>query len=848
MKMFKQVRTSIKVAALFVAVAGLVFVGFRLRPQASANVPVAPLTQNAIYYTNQNDNMVTAVNATTGKTIKSVAGAGNGGLITKTSDKLFVAYPTQKVVWAFDTTNAGSFLNVVTKFSNYSTSTGATVGFGTITHIVSDSNNKVYLEEVGTDSKSINIVLFNPNASPSLYRGVSGLIKQITPDDPSTDYPLAVSNNGSMLCYTYLAKNSFNSAAPNQRSVACVDTPRADIKLSNVSATQPQDDFITDLAVTDPDNVGAGSFKVFAIGTDLTQFNVSLAYPGQFTRTDSHAPAYYQVLPNGDMSNSPMVLALNSTNSMLYILSANKIYKRYVSSGDLGPAGNGVYDYAAYAPNGQISVGDNGNVYFVSNHIYSYSPPTNVVTMLPTSSAINPFSIAYGKAPADYILPSIAQYSTGPYVYGALAGTPFHPKDNISVLIKLTNNNPKGSTYSPKFDLVVTPAAVPAGIDPWKIASLGPNLSYDPVKPWLTINVQPGTSVVTWVTLTAPSKAISSKIRFKFEADPDPSGNLAVEYIPTFNIVNINSVAPAVTQLDAPTGITVTPGDKKNTLAWTAAPHATGYKIYRSTTIGAETLLATFTNPDTGLTNGQTYYYKIKATATGYTDSPLSAEYSGRPVAPATTQLGIPTGLTVIPGNTTNALAWSRVSGAVSYNIYRSYWSTTNYSYVSTAFHSAILSYNDTGLTNGTTYTYQVTAVDSNGNSESVRSTEVTGMPVGTGTGSTGTVGGAGCTLPTDLFPSLNNPIITTVDGKKSYAYTVIITSQDTCNYNFKLIPYYRGATFGPYLGTAIIAPNAIYNPSIPLDPNHTGYYVVTVTPTGSTILGSGEITLGLSP
>lgn len=124
-------------------------------------------------------------------------------------------------------------------------------------------------------------------------------------------------------------------------------------------------------------------------------------------------------------------------------------------------------------------------------------------------------------------------------------------------------------------------------------------------------------------------------INLRHKASASVTGGSCTAFNPAVQVSTpLTVVPPAVTQLDAPTGITVTPGDTKNTLAWTAAPHATGYKIYRSTTIGEETLLATFTNPDTGLTNGQTYYYKIKATttATGYTDSPLSAEYSGRPV------------------------------------------------------------------------------------------------------------------------------------------------------------------------------------------------------------------------
>jgi chitin-binding protein len=74
-----------------------------------------------------------------------------------------------------------------------------------------------------------------------------------------------------------------------------------------------------------------------------------------------------------------------------------------------------------------------------------------------------------------------------------------------------------------------------------------------------------------------------------------------------------------------------------------------------------------------------------------------------------------PTGLAATAGNAQVALSWSAASGATGYNVKRS---TTNggpYSNVATSVTGT--SYTNTGLTNGTTYYYVVTAVNASGES-----------------------------------------------------------------------------------------------------------------------------------
>jgi fibronectin type 3 domain-containing protein len=102
--------------------------------------------------------------------------------------------------------------------------------------------------------------------------------------------------------------------------------------------------------------------------------------------------------------------------------------------------------------------------------------------------------------------------------------------------------------------------------------------------------------------------------------------------------------------------------------------------------------------------------------------SPATSPLSGPPEAPASVD--------AIQGNAQAAISWGSVSNATSYNLY---WSTS--SVVTPANGTKITSvaspYTHTGLTNGTTYYYIVTAVNSYG--ESPASNQVSATPSATG-------------------------------------------------------------------------------------------------------------------
>src|SRR5581483_4466911 len=111
----------------------------------------------------------------------------------------------------------------------------------------------------------------------------------------------------------------------------------------------------------------------------------------------------------------------------------------------------------------------------------------------------------------------------------------------------------------------------------------------------------------------------------------------------------------------APTGLAATAGNGSASLTWNANSESdlAGYNIYRSTTNGGpytklnSSLLTTRSYSDTGLTNGTTYFYVVKAQDTSGNVSGSSAQVQATPTAPtgtavaafeAETMNGIPVG------------------------------------------------------------------------------------------------------------------------------------------------------------------------------------------------------------
>jgi hypothetical protein len=176
----------------------------------------------------------------------------------------------------------------------------------------------------------------------------------------------------------------------------------------------------------------------------------------------------------------------------------------------------------------------------------------------------------------------------------------------------------------------------------------------------------------------------------------------------------------------APAEVTATMGNKQVTIQWKEAAGVSSYNLYWSNAKGVSPTtgkkIANVRNPyiHTSLTNGTTYYYVITA-VNGYGESGKSAEIAVTPNSPPSVPTA-PTQLTATMGNKQVTLQWKEVDGATSYNLY---WSNTQG--VSPATGGKIANVMSpcmhTGLTNGMTYYYVITAV--NGYGESGKSAEV---------------------------------------------------------------------------------------------------------------------------
>ncbi len=198
----------------------------------------------------------------------------------------------------------------------------------------------------------------------------------------------------------------------------------------------------------------------------------------------------------------------------------------------------------------------------------------------------------------------------------------------------------------------------------------------------------------------------------------------------------------------APQNLGAVAGDAHVNLSWdppavVGDPPATGYRIYRGTAPGGETPLTTVGNvsahTDVGLTNGLRYYYQVAA-VTPILEGPRSSEVSATPITIPTE----PRSLQATPADSEVTLTWQPPSsdGGAAITAHRIYRGTSPGALALLVGVGDVGTYRDTGLTNGATYYYQVSAVNAAG--EGPRSAEVSATPATIPSAPQGLQAGAG--------------------------------------------------------------------------------------------------------
>ena len=164
------------------------------------------------------------------------------------------------------------------------------------------------------------------------------------------------------------------------------------------------------------------------------------------------------------------------------------------------------------------------------------------------------------------------------------------------------------------------------------------------------------------------------------------------------------------------------------TLTWSAVSGAVGYVIYRATSAsGPYTLLVSLTETtytDYGLSASSTYYYKIVAINAGGVSATVTNSVNGLQPAPAS--------LSATGTNAQIFLTWSAATNAASYTLLRGASAGAETTTVVSGYTGT--TYTNTGLVNGNTYYYAVTATSTNGTSGKSAEASATASAAGNGT------------------------------------------------------------------------------------------------------------------
>ena len=171
---------------------------------------------------------------------------------------------------------------------------------------------------------------------------------------------------------------------------------------------------------------------------------------------------------------------------------------------------------------------------------------------------------------------------------------------------------------------------------------------------------------------------------------------------------------PAATTLTAPTvTLKADAASGQPVISWSKVGGATQYEVYRSATGKANSFsiirrTSALTYTDVNAAAGNTYYYVVRAMKGSGSSAVYSKFSPAQSIQYAITSLNAPTMTLTSAASGQPVVSWTKVNGAAQYEVYRS----TNGKNFSIVRRTAALSYTDTSAAAGTTYYYQVRAIN----------------------------------------------------------------------------------------------------------------------------------------
>ena len=229
------------------------------------------------------------------------------------------------------------------------------------------------------------------------------------------------------------------------------------------------------------------------------------------------------------------------------------------------------------------------------------------------------------------------------------------------------------------------------------------------------------------------------------------------------------------------------------TLNWSPVPGAVGYVISRATSsVGPYVYLQTVTETtytDYGLNPATIYYYRVAAMNAG--------GVTGNNTDSVNSQQVFPPSLTATATNAQITLTWAAATGATSYAVKRGTSAGSETVTVVTGYTGT--TYTNTGLANGTTYYYVVTATGAGGTSGNSPEASATPLANGNGiwisptggnwSGATNWIAGAIASGSSSIadFSTVSLPTNLTVTLDSTRAISDLIFGDITATYNWTL-------------------------------------------------------------